>query len=152
MTSKIPVELLQAAVKARTNAYAPYSNFKVGAAVETVDGSVYVGANMENASYGVTMCAEVGALQSASTAGQLAHIRCVAVVGGCVSDRESEEPAITPCGRCRQLIYEASRLRGRELDVWCADAELKTVMKFTISELLPHGFFPEKLGSRQKSH
>jgi len=148
MTPQTPTNLLQAAVIASKNAYAPYSNFKVGAAVHTLDGSVFLGANMENASYGVTVCAEVGALQAAATAGQLANISCIAVVGGSVENSKPNEPAITPCGRCRQLIYEASRLGGRELDVWCADAELKSISKFTISELLPHGFYPEKLGGR----
>ncbi len=119
----------------------------MGAAVETKDGTVFIGANMENASYGVTVCAEVGALQSASTAGKLSQITCVAVVGGC-ADPTGNEPRSLPCGRCRQLIFETSRLGNRDLDVWCADETLTSVKKFKISELLVHGFYPEKLGGR----
>jgi homotetrameric cytidine deaminase len=71
--SEPPVALFEAARNAASNAYAPYSGFAVGAAVETSDGRTFVGANMENASYGLTVCAEVGALQAASSAGALVY-------------------------------------------------------------------------------
>ena len=137
-----PDSLLQAAVAVAKHAYAPYSRFAVGAAVETKDGSVFVGTNMENASYGLSMCAEVGALQAAVAVGKYDQIVRIAIAGG---NRVGE--VITPCGRCRQLIYEASLLRGVDIEVWCADKDLSVVESFKISELLPHGFGPKDLGS-----
>ncbi len=136
-----PLALLKAALETRENAYAPYSNFKVGSAVETLDGKIYVGANMENTSYGVTMCAEVGAIQAASSAGRLKDVVRIAVVGGSVrTSSEREGAVITPCGRCRQLLSEITLLTGRDVEVWCADAKLLTIRSFTSSQLLPCAF------------
>jgi cytidine deaminase len=112
-----PAALLMAARAAARHAYAPYSRFAVGAAVETSDGQTFVGANMENASYGLTMCAEVGALQAASTAGLLGKIRRIAVVGGPMEPQAGYRPKPTaPCGRCRQLIAEAATLGGYQIN------------------------------------
>jgi cytidine deaminase len=133
--------LLEAARAAAAHAYAPYSGFVVGAAVETSDGRRFVGANMENASYGLTVCAEVGALQAASTAGALGDVRSIAVVGGDPQLREGHRPRATPpCGRCRQLIAEAAAAAGHDIEVWFADLELQVVERRTISELLPDPF------------
>lgn len=131
------MDLLRAASAVASNAYAPYSDFAVGAAIQTTDGSIYVGTNMENASYGLSICAEVGALQSALAHGKLNQVVLIAIVGG-------QKPA-TPCGRCRQLIYEASKLGSKDIDVWCADEALTTIQHYVISELLPHAFGPEEL-------
>jgi cytidine deaminase len=147
MSKKSSHDLLQAAVQAARNSYAPYSEFKVGAAARTKDGSVFIGANMENASYGVTMCAEVGALQAASTAGKLADITEIAVAGGRTEGaRPIPGRVVTPCGRCRQLILESAHLGGRDIAVLCADLALTSIEHHTCSELLPHGFGPETLG------
>lgn len=135
-----PEGLLMAARDAAVKAYAPYSRFVVGAAAETSDGKVFVGANMENASYGVTSCAEVGALQAASVAGYLADIVRIAVVGGAINPVAGTEDAVTPCGRCRQVILESSHLSGRDIDVWCSDLNLTNVVCYKISELLPNAF------------
>lgn len=133
--------LLEAAQAAAANAYAPYSGFIVGAAVETSDGRRFVGANMENASYGLTVCAEVGALQAASTAGALDAVRSIAVVGGPAQPDEGYRPRATPpCGRCRQLIAEAATVVGHDIEVWFADLELQVVERRAISELLPDPF------------
>ena len=141
MPADIPVELLNAAASAAKHAYAPYSKFAVGAAVLTSDGQIFTGANMENASYGLTACAEVGALQAASTAGKLADVVSVAVVGGSVSmDSALANEVITPCGRCRQLILESAQLGRRDIDVWCATPDMATFASYRISELLPHSF------------
>lgn len=140
-----PDHLLQAAVAVAQNAYAPYSKFSVGAAVETVDGEIFVGANMENAAYGVTICAETGALQAALAAGKLDKIVRMAVAGGPQRNPQKKGPIVTPCGRCRQLIYEASQLGNRNIEVWCADLALSTVECFNISNLLPHAFGPHNL-------
>jgi cytidine deaminase len=139
MPKEIPTELLRAAVRAARNAYAPYSRFAVGAALETDEGSVFTGANMENASFGLSVCAEVGALQAASTAGKLSEIVRIAVVGGAFDELgQGSGHIITPCGRCRQLILESAHLGKRDIEVWCADMELTVPQCFNISELLPH--------------
>lgn len=140
-TIRPPSALFQAATKAAANAYAPYSGFAVGAAVETSDGEIFVGANMENASYGLTSCAEVGALQSASSAGALGRIRRIAIVGGPIDAAPDYRPKPTaPCGRCRQLLAEAAMLAGHDIEVWYADLERTIIERRTISELLPDAF------------
>lgn len=139
----MPNALLRAASAAAQNAYAPYSRFAVGAASETADGSVFTGANMENVSYGLTVCAEIGALQAASTAGRLRDVVRIAVVGGSIDDSNKRSgDIVTPCGRCRQLILECAHLGARDVEVWCANSDLSSVECFKISELLPHGFGP----------
>jgi cytidine deaminase len=93
-----PGELVRAALKARENAYAPYSNYKVGAALLAAAGKVFTGCNVENATYGLTVCAERVALWKAISEGER-EFSAVAVV------TESEPPA-SPCGACRQLLWE----------------------------------------------
>src|SRR6266536_125005 len=146
MLAETPKDLLRAAAEAARNAYAPYSGFAVGAAAQTADGSVFTGANMENASHGLTVDAEMGALQAASTAGKLSEIVQIAGVGGRMEAGERNRAVVTPCGRCRQLILEAAHLGARDIDVWCADLDLTSIHRFKISELLPHGFGPANLG------
>lgn len=136
-----PSALFQAARETAGNAYAPYSKFAVGAAVETSDGRTFTGANMENASYGLTSCAEVGALQAASSAGALGNIRRIAIVGGPIDAEPDYCPKPTaPCGRCRQLLAEAAMLGGHDIEVWFADLEQCVMERRTISELLPDAF------------
>lgn len=136
-----PIKLLKAAKSAANNAYAPYSKFVVGAAVETSDGRIFVGANMENASYGLTMCAEVGALQAASTAGALDKICRIAIVGGRINAPPHHKIKPTaPCGRCRQLIAEAATVSGHNIEVWFTDLEQTILVQRTISDLLPDSF------------
>jgi len=91
-------ELVKAALAARLNAVAPYSNFKVGAALLTEEGRIYTGCNIENATYGLTVCAERVALWKALSEGER-RFRRIAV------SSQSERPA-TPCGSCRQLLWE----------------------------------------------
>ena len=90
--------LIEEATKARLNAVAPFSKFQVGAALETADGKVYRGCNVENSTYGLTVCAERVALLSALAAGEH-HFTEIAVV------TQSDEPS-SPCGPCRQLMWE----------------------------------------------
>jgi cytidine deaminase len=133
--------LVLRARQAALRAYAPYSAFAVGAAAQTADGRVFTGANMENASFGLTLCAEVGALQAASTAGQLHKIRKIAIVGGPVKGTKGKMPGpVTPCGRCRQLIQESAMLSGHDIQVICADLDLKNISSSRISRLLPRSF------------
>jgi cytidine deaminase len=117
-------ELRAAAVDAARRAYAPYSRFRVGAAGLTDDGRVVVGCNVENASYGLTLCAECGLVSALHASG---GGRLVAVA---VSDPDGA--ALSPCGRCRQLLYEAG---GSEL----------AVNEVRMAELLPSAFGPEDL-------
>jgi cytidine deaminase len=134
--------LLRAAAKAAEGAYAPYSRFAVGAAVRTADGRIFTSANMENASYGLTCCAELGALQVASSLGALGEIIEVAVVGGPILPKQSGEigQPTPPCGRCRQLIAEAAHLGGHDIVIWFADRDLTDPQSRTISDLLPDAF------------
>ncbi|MGD0125276.1 MAG: cytidine deaminase [Terriglobia bacterium] len=94
----MPQELLEHAMKARENALATFSSFKVGAALLTTDGRVYTGCNIENATYGLTVCAERVALWKALSEGERSFVRIAVGSGG-------ELPA-APCGACRQLLWE----------------------------------------------
>jgi cytidine deaminase len=136
-----PTALLKKARAVALRGYAPYSGFSVGAVVQTADGRTFTGANMENASYGLTMCAEVGAIQAASSAGSLAKIRRLVIVGGPTKRGKEFVPRATPpCGRCRQLIAEAASLGNKDIEVWYGDLDGKVVIRRTISELLPDAF------------
>lgn len=141
-------ELLVAALEASSSAYAPYSGFAVGAAVRTQSGRVIVGANIENAAYGVTTCAEVSALSAANVVGA-DPIDTIAVVGGKFTLPQDFSQVVTPCGRCRQMIFEASQIGGRDIRVLSANGQLTEIMEATISELLPNAFGPSNLGLNQ---
>jgi cytidine deaminase len=136
-------ELVRAAIAAAGNAYAPYSNFHVGAALLLDDGSIVTGANFENASYGMALCAETVAIAKASSDGQLKEIVAIAVAGGPAGKVGIGADAITPCGRCRQIIKEVADLTDRDLPVYCAKAGGYDT--YRLSELLPHGFGPASL-------
>lgn len=140
---------LEHARRAAANAHAPYSGFHVGCAVETRDGRVFTGANMENASYGLSMCAEVGALTAATVAGALGDIARLTVVGGrpASGGRLSGAEPVRPCGRCRQLISEAADLGGRDIEVVSVSGDGRAIERSTISELLPRAFGPTALGT-----
>jgi cytidine deaminase len=136
-------ELVRAAIAAAGNAYAPYSNFHVGAALLLDDGSIVTGANFENASYGMALCAETVAIAKASSDGQLKEIVAIAVAGGPAGKVGIGADAITPCGRCRQIIKEVADLTDRDLPVYCAKAG--GYDSYRLSELLPYGFGPASL-------
>ncbi|HSU55304.1 MAG TPA: cytidine deaminase [Candidatus Dormibacteraeota bacterium] len=121
--------LVQAASRARQKAVAPYSTFKVGAALLTTNGEIITGANVESASYGLTCCAERVALFTALTSGRK-HFKAVAVVA-----RAPGGPM--PCGACRQLLAEYAT----DAEVFVADSKsLRTIRSFTVRELLPEAF------------
>jgi cytidine deaminase len=136
-------ELVRAAIAAAGNAYAPYSNFHVGAALLLDDGSIVTGANFENASYGMALCAETVAIAKASSDGKLKEIVAIAVAGGPAGKVGIGADAITPCGRCRQIIKEVADLTDRDLPVYCAKAG--GYDSYRLSELLPYGFGPASL-------
>lgn len=133
--------LIAAARAAAEQAYAPYSEFHVGAALAFADGSVVTGSNVENASYGLSLCAETVAAASAMNAGLRGGLIAVAVIGG----KAGAQPAtVTPCGRCRQVLNELAQLGGTDPVIWCAGGE--EVLELRLSELLPHAFGPANLG------
>ena len=110
-------ELLIEAKKVSANSYNRYSKFFVGAAVRTTSGKIYIGTNLENSSYGLTICAEPSAIMNANSNGDN-NIEIIAIVGGFTED-PNQEP-VTPCGRCRQIIYEASQVVGKDIIVYCS--------------------------------
>jgi cytidine deaminase len=126
-------ELLRRAREVKQRAYAPYSNFRVGAAVASADGHVFVGVNVENASYGLTMCAERNAIGAMAAAGVRSEVVAVAVVG-------DGRDALTPCGACRQVIFEF----GPHAMVYGSGDGGRPV-RSRADELLPHGFGPKRL-------
>lgn len=129
--------LIQAALRARKNAYAPYSGFRVGAALLAQDGTVYTGCNVECASFSVTNCAERTALFKAVSEGER-HFTALAVVGG---KDDTPQAEITPCGVCRQALYEFC---GGDLIVLMAQDEAHFT-RCTLAELLPASFGPKAL-------
>jgi len=139
--------LIDAAREAATNAHAPYSRFAVGAALLLEDGTVIPGANFENASYGLSLCAETAALAAANTAGRLREVVAIGVVGGKIrAGRLHGSDPVRPCGRCRQILIEAAQLGGRDIVVHCASGDGSVVERHLLSELLPHAFGPDDLG------
>lgn len=119
--------LVAAAVEARKNAYAPYSGFAVGAALLAKGRRVFTGCNVENASYGLTVCAERVALFKAVSEG-VREFEAIAVACG--------ETPCSPCGACRQALYEFAP----ELKVILADGEGRRWETMSLSQLLPHAF------------
>jgi cytidine deaminase len=132
-------ELVELARDAALKAYAPYSRFQVGCAVESTDGDVVTGANMENACYRLGICAEQSALAAAQHAFGLDKVARIAVVGG------TGDVVCTPCGGCRQAILEAAQLGGRDIEVLCSSGDGSAVERYTIGELIPFGFGPANL-------
>ncbi len=124
-------ELIKIACEARSKAYAPYSNYQVGAALLTTSGKIFTGVNVENAAYPDSMCAERSAIFTAVTEGER-EFEAIAVAtrnGG------------TPCGSCRQVLSEF----GLDIEVLLADESGSLVQQTTVRELLPGAFLPEDL-------
>lgn len=126
-------DLLRRARSAREHAYAPYSGFRVGAVVLTEDGRVFEAANVENAAYPLSACAEQNAVRAMAASGRVSAITAVAVVG-------DGDEACTPCGACRQTVFEF----GPDATVYASGDEGRPLVA-TIRELLPHAFGPRRL-------
>jgi cytidine deaminase len=130
--SKIVEDLIATAAEARNMAYAPYSNFRVGAALLTRSGKIYIGCNIESVSFTPTMCAERVAIGSAVAAGEKpGSFVAIAVVG------DDPKPS-TPCGVCRQVLAELAP--GTEVIMAAAPEKGSGRLVMTVEELLPHGF------------
>ncbi len=122
--------LLNQALAARENAYAPYSSYRVGAALLAEDGRVFTGCNMENASYGATLCAERNAFAAAINAGAR-EFKAIAIAGG----KESADAAASPCGICRQVMAEFCTA---DFKIILGNEE--TLEEYTLEQLLPLSF------------
>ena len=139
--------LVARARQAALSAYAPYSRFAVGCAIESVDGEIVFGSNMENACYRLGVCAEVAALAAASQSFGLAKVARIAVAGGHVGADGALHGAslVTSCGGCRQSILEAAQLSGRDLEVVSSNGDGTETAAHLVSELIPFGFGPANL-------
>jgi cytidine deaminase len=134
ITDEMREKLIAAAIEARQWAYAPYSEYKVGAALLTASGRIYDGVNVENAAYPDSICAERVAVFKAVSEGEHEFIAIAVVTanGG------------TPCGSCRQVLSEF----GGETQVYIASAEGELLTKTSVSDLLPGAFGPTDLPSK----
>ena len=126
LTDEKQQDLIKKANEVRLRAYAPYSNYQVGAALLTTSGDIFTGANVENAAYGVTMCAERSAVFSAVSAGERDFVAIAVAThnGG------------SPCGSCRQVLSEF----GLDIDVLQVDDQGKLIQQNTLRNLLPGAF------------
>ena len=130
--------LIEAARAAAGRAYAPYSDFAVGAALRFADGTIVTGCNVENASYGLSLCAETVAAAKAMADGRRGGLVAVAVTG------PGADP-ITPCGRCRQVLNELAALGNTDPVILCCGPD--SVRETRLSALLPQAFGPDSLAS-----
>lgn len=126
------IELIEIAIKAKQNAYVPYSNFKVGAALLSKSGKVYTGCNVECSSYGMTICAERVALVKAISEGER-EFEAIAVVGG----RNDDLTYTTPCGACRQFLADFGNFKV--ILGYKEEDKIKNKI-FTVKDLLPETF------------
>ena len=130
MDRELQEKLKEKALEARAHAYAVYSGYTVGAAVLGASGAIYAGCNVENASYGLTMCAERNAVFAAVAAGEK-KLRAILIVG----PQDGEKPY--PCGACRQVLAEFAESPDMPILVAAPDGGCET---YTLGDLLPHGF------------
>ena len=139
-------ELAEAARAAAKLAYAPYSGFHVGAALLFADGAVVAAANVENASYGLSLCAEANAAAKAMGEGRRGGLLAIAIAGGRTDAAGDVVPGaepVMPCGRCRQMLHELAALGGTDPVVIGVAASGFT--EVALSALLPHAFGPANL-------
>lgn len=132
LTNELKSELIKQAIEARKMAYAPYSDYQVGAALVTHSGRFFAGANVENAAYPTSMCAERVAIFKAVSEGEREFVALAVVTGN----------GGTPCGACRQVLAEF----GLDAVVLIADAQGRLLHEARLSELLPGAFGPGDLG------
>jgi cytidine deaminase len=136
LTNEIRETLIQAAIQARQWAYVPYSCYRVGAAVLTASGRIYDGANIENAAYPTTVCAERVAIFKAVSEGERQFTALAVVTAN----------AGFPCGSCRQVMAEF----GLEMMILIADAAGNCLHELRVSDLLPHAFTPDFLSDQSQ--
>jgi cytidine deaminase len=122
--------LIEVAAEVRERAYAPYSSYAVGAAIESSSGRIFAGCNVENSSYGATICAERSAIAQMVAAGERRPVACAVVTGGA-------SPG-SPCGICRQVLYELAD--DMPIALVAVGARKRTRHDTTLAALLPRGF------------
>jgi cytidine deaminase len=137
-------KLLKAAITATDKSYAPYSKFYVASAVLLSDGEIITGNNVENASYGLTICAERAAILRANASGKR-NIVAIAITAVAHDVAIPVTEPVAPCGACRQVIFEFSQISNHDIDVIMSNTDGSKVVIKTISELLPMAFGPKDL-------
>ena len=145
LSKKLLDELLTNAAEAMRNSYSPYSKFKVGAALLTKSGKIYKGTNIENASYGLTICAERSAIFSAVTAGER-EFEALAIV----FSQKDLGPLSTPCGACRQVMAEFS---SPDMPIYTADLSTgkpARIVRKKLKDFYPYPFTPKALEKKPK--
>ena len=123
--------VIEKALQARKNSFSPYSHFKVGAAVESDNGTIFIGTNVESSSYGLTVCAERNAIAAALVQGDKRFTKIVV----------SSEKGVAPCGACRQVIWDICG----DIDVILVDDKGKIMKEMRSGDLLPNAFSAEDL-------
>ena len=136
-------ELIRLAFKARENAYTPYSNFKVGAALLAKNGKIYQGCNIENATYSPTNCAERTAFFKAVSEG-VREFNAIAIVGGLKTTKNGEFEYTPPCGVCRQVMMEFCDYDNFTVILAKSEQEYK---EYKLSEIMPLGFNKDNLNN-----
>ena len=135
-------DLLAEAEKAMEHAYNPYSGFFVGAALLSQDGTIITAANLENAAYSPSICAERAALARANAMGLRRFCSIAVIARG--KDFDTDE-VTAPCGVCRQMLFEAAQLSGRDLDIILSTTRKTKIVLTSITELLPLAFGPRDM-------
>ena len=136
--------LIHVARAACNHAYAPYSNFRVGASAQLAGGAVRSGSNLENASYGLSICAEVSLLATINSMGETDLIEKIAIA--CAPLHSTGDNFITPCGRCRQLLIELVSRIGHDIPIFMSSLDGSSVLAISCHELLPFSFSEQILG------
>lgn len=140
--SKDDQTLVEQAQRVLSRAYCPYSQFRVGAALRCIDGTIITGVNVENASYGMTICAERGAVMNAYAQGKNTFDTLALIAQG--TAYPADTPA-SPCGACRQVLFEAAQVGKMKLRILLVTTNKSHCILTTIEELLPLGFGPRNL-------
>ena len=138
--------LLSAAHEASKNAYAPYSHYHVGAALLFSNGNNIAASNIENVSYGLSLCAETVAIASAHSQGNMSDIIAIGLAGGAPNEAGKAiltDKAVTPCGRCRQMIKEVADMSGIDTHIYCLHRTGH--IHYRLSDILPDAFGPDNL-------
>lgn len=134
-------ELIEEAINATKNSYAPYSKFFVGSSCRLSDTEIFTASNLENISYGLTICSEAALLSSINSAGKTKFIKQIALASFNENKiNEFSKEIVTPCGRCRQLMLEATKTTGGDIEIMCLSADKTKVMKTSAFELMPFAF------------
>lgn len=141
-------DLCQQALGVASNAYAPFSGFAVGCAVRSETGEVFVGANLETSNFD-PIHAEAAALAAWNAAGA-PKLKAIAIVGYQIVPEKNIADVVTPCGKCRQLIFEAGQRTDSSFTLFCCNGDLSEIESYNIEDLLPHAFDLHRSSSVKK--